>query len=108
MPSFPKRIIVRSTKYLRYVASQPCSACGIHGFSQAAHPNHGKGLSLKTSDLEAFPLCCSRPGHQGCHVLHDLCLDMTRSERRELEAKYTTRMHLQAMMDKRPEFAEAA
>ena len=36
---------VRSQQYLRIVASLPCIACGIHGYSQAAHlPPEAKGM----------------------------------------------------------------
>lgn len=36
---------VRSQQYLRVVASLPCIACGIQGYSQAAHlPPEGKGM----------------------------------------------------------------
>lgn len=86
---FPKSKPVRSESYRRWVASLPCIVCGIEGYSQAAHPNHGKGLGMKTSDLDCFPLCGSRPGHMGHHMEHDLCIDMTRDERRELEQRYT-------------------
>ena len=47
---------VRSPQYLRVVASLPCIACGIQGYSQAAHlPPEAKGM--KQSDLLTFPLC---------------------------------------------------
>lgn len=98
----------RSRDYLRWVASHDCFACGISGYSQAAHPNRGKGLAIKASDLDAFPLCSARPGHQGCHVMLDLCIEMTKDERRELEAIYTERMQAIARTEGRPEFTEAA
>ena len=61
---------VRSQQYLRAVASLPCIACGIHGYSQAAHlPPEAKGM--KQSDLLAFPLCCVRVGVPGCHQDYD-------------------------------------
>ena len=50
---------VRSEAYRRAVASLPCIACGIQGYSQAAHlPPEAKGM--KQSDLLTFPLCCAR------------------------------------------------
>jgi hypothetical protein len=81
---------------LAYVASHDCFACGIHGFSQAAHSNqarHGKGRGIKASDEFTWPLCCERPGHMGCHKMHDLCIDMSREERDALENEYIRRMH---------------
>lgn len=62
---------VRSPQYLRAVASLPCAFCGIEGYSQHAHENDGKGARLKVDDRRAMPLCCTRPGIEGCHVAFD-------------------------------------
>lgn len=76
---------VRSEAYRRAVAALPCKNCGIAGYSQAAHPNTGKGLGLKTSDLECFPLCCDRPGVRGCHGAFDQGAVFSREARRLIE-----------------------
>ena len=61
---------VRNEAYRRAVASLPCIACGIQGYSQAAHlPPEAKGM--KQSDLLTFPLCCVRVGVPGCHQDYD-------------------------------------
>lgn len=73
---------VRDEAYRRWVASMPCLRCGAVGRTQACHANYGKGLSLKTSDLTCFPLCVE------CHREHDLCIGMTREERRQRESDY--------------------
>lgn len=65
-------------------------------------------MGTKRSDLDTFPLCSTRPGHMGCHMQHDLCIDMTKAERRELEAQYVQRMQQIAREEGRPEFKEAA
>ena len=88
---YPKQKPVRSESYRRWVASLPCIACRIEGYSQAAHPNHGRGLGQKASDLDCFPLCASRPGHMGCHAMHDQLVELTLAERRDLEREYTRR-----------------
>ena len=62
---------VRSEAYRRAVASLPCIACGIYGYSQHAHGNEGKGMGLKTDDRTGVPLCCARPGEEGCHTKFD-------------------------------------
>ncbi|MEJ5148973.1 hypothetical protein [Comamonas sp. MYb396] len=62
---------LRHEAYRRTVASLPCCACGIVGYSQAAHANHGKGAGLKTDDRTCFALCCDRPGVKGCHPKFD-------------------------------------
>ena len=62
---------VRSEAYRRAVASLPCAHCGIEGYSQHAHENDGKGARMKVDDRRAMPLCCSRPGIEGCHVAFD-------------------------------------
>ena len=68
--TLPKANPVRSEPYRRLVAALPCANCGIEGYSQAAHPPPtGKGI--KESDLECFPLCCVRPGVNGCHADFD-------------------------------------
>lgn len=61
---------VKHEGYRRLVAALPCVYCGIHGYSQAAHPPPtGKGI--KEDDRECFPLCCTRPGITGCHFEFD-------------------------------------
>lgn len=62
---------LHSEKYRRAVASLPCAACGIYGYSQHAHGNEGKGMGLKTDDRTGVPLCCARPGEEGCHTKFD-------------------------------------
>jgi hypothetical protein len=104
---FPKSPRYKNEAYRRFVAGFPCFACGIEGWSQCAHANGG-GMGTKRSDLETFPLCTTRPGHQGCHTLHDLCVEMTRAERREIEAQYIDRMQAIARREGRSEFKEAA
>ena len=67
----PKQDIQTSEAYRRAVAALPCIWCGIAGYSQHAHLNLGKGFALKTDDRTGFPLCCTRPGIEGCHVAYD-------------------------------------
>ena len=105
---FPKAVIVRSESYRRFVAMHDCFACGVSDFSQAAHPNVGKGMAMKTCDLKAFPLCGPHWGLPGCHYMHDNLIDMTRDQRRELEDQYVERMQQLAREAGRPEFARAA
>lgn len=62
---------VRSEAYRRAVASLPCAYCDIEGYSQHAHENEGKGKSQRLDDRRAMPLCCTRPGIEGCHVAFD-------------------------------------
>ena len=84
-----KENAVRSEAYRRLVAALPCKACGIPGYSQAAHPNTGKGAGLKTSDVDCFPLCGPRPTGAGivpgCHVEFDQGVMFTKAERRAIE-----------------------
>lgn len=81
--SFPKVKPARSEAYRRFVAAQECFGCRLVGFSQCAHLNEGKGLSLKTCDTLTFPLCAPHHGSIGCHQMYDLGLDgMVKAERR--------------------------
>jgi hypothetical protein len=88
----PKDTPLRSEAYRRFVASFPCFGCGIEQRSQCAHEEAGKGKSLKTDDRRTFPLCADMPLRVGCHTQHSLLVDMTRDERREIEAGYVERM----------------
>lgn len=91
---FPKFPYLRSEPYRRYVASHSCFACDWYE-SQCAHSNqkkHGKAGSIKASDEFSFPLCPPRPGHMGCHTMHDLCIEMSKEERDEIEDRYIERM----------------
>lgn len=94
-----KEDAVRSEAYRRLVAKLPCKHCGVHGHSQAAHPNTGKGAGLKTDDRLCFPLCCDRPGVQGCHAKFDQHAWFTRAARREIEPSWgaDTRRQITAM-----------
>ena len=80
---------IRSPAYRRAVASLPCIRCGVHGYSQAAHPNTGKGVGTKASDMDCFPLCADRPGVRGCHSAFDQGAAFTRDERRRKEHDWT-------------------
>ena len=95
----PKDDAVRSEEYRRLVAQLPCKHCGVHGHSQAAHPNTGKGAALKTDDRLCFPLCCDRPGVQGCHPKFDQHALYSRAARREIEPAWAadTRRQITAM-----------
>lgn len=82
----PKTEIVRSEAYRRLVADMPCIACGC-GPCQAAHPNTGKGMGLKTDDRRCFPLCGPVPGRPGpgCHALFDQGAMFSKAARRAIE-----------------------
>ncbi|MDH4417675.1 MAG: hypothetical protein QE485_10655 [Acidovorax sp.] len=81
----PKVEPIRCKAYLRLVAQLPCKACGIWGYSQAAHANTGKGMALKVCDLQTFPLCADRPGQRGCHSLFDQGAMFSKEARRLIE-----------------------
>lgn len=66
----------RSRKWLAAVHQiESCVLCGAYGV-QAAHRNHGKGMSQKTDDCLTAALCGS------CHAEIDNGKGMTRDERR--------------------------
>ncbi len=66
-----KQGALHSEAYRRAVAGLPCAHCRVQGYSQHAHANEGKGVGLKTDDRTGFPLCCARPGIEGCHTAFD-------------------------------------
>lgn len=78
MIAYPKTTYVRSRKLLQAVASLPCMHCGSHGLTQAAHSNqsqHGKGRSIKASDVYTAALCAT------CHSALDQGSRLSREER---------------------------
>ena len=106
---FPKLHLLRSRPYRFWIATLPCFACGIEGWSQAAHPNqakYGKGGAMKAGDQYCFPLCTIRPGHMGCHYMHDQCIGMTKEERDAKEDEYVSRAQALALKAGRREIAQ--
>lgn len=87
--SQPKENAIRFEPYRRLVAAMPCKYCGIAGYSQAAHPNTGKGSGIKTDDRDCFALCTVHPGIDGlvtgCHERFDQGSLFTKAVRRALE-----------------------
>lgn len=102
----PKMKLLRSESYRRFVASFPCFWCGVVGFSQCAHDNYDKGMAMKVCDSRTFPLCGPRFGLVGCHQQFDLCIGITREERRSLGASWVARMQGLAREVGRPEIVE--
>ncbi len=86
--SAPKTNPVRDESYRRLVASLACAHCGRAGPSQCAHNDEGKGMSIKASDLETYPLCADGPGRRGCHTVIGASGLFTREQRRALETRY--------------------
>jgi hypothetical protein len=81
----PKEDPVRCESYRRYVAAMPCWLCGVHGRSQAAHSDEGKGAHIKAGDDRTFPLCAASPGQPGCHYQMGTAGTYTREVRRRME-----------------------
>lgn len=79
----PKGDLMDQPEYRRLVATLRCICCGAVGYSQAAHPNTGKGMSMKTDDRDCFPLCTV--GANDCHGGFDQRAMFSKEKRRELE-----------------------
>lgn len=80
--------------YRRYVAALPCWMCHVERYSQAAHADETKGMSIKSDDRTCYPACgprpvLGRPGvlDPGCHWLLGTSGKYGREERRLLEAR---------------------
>ena len=60
----------RNPQYLRWIRTLPCSVCGTTRYVEAAHTGP-RGLSQKSSDTSAIPLCPQhhRTGHDSYHKL---------------------------------------
>lgn len=79
MTAVPKFTYVRSKKLLQACRALPCQHCGASdGTVCAAHSNqaqHGKGKSIKASDVFVASLCFR------CHTALDQGADLTREQR---------------------------
>lgn len=84
----PKEQPFRSETYRRLVAAMSCAMCGKPGPSQCAHSDQGKGLSIKSSDLDCFPLCADVPLWRGCHSIMGASGKIDKDMRRGLERKF--------------------
>lgn len=72
----PKFVYVRSQALLDNVKQLDCTHCNRHGPSDPAHSNwaiHGKGKSVKASDIFIAALCrlCHRRLDQGRHLTEE-------------------------------------
>ncbi|MCP4569065.1 MAG: DUF968 domain-containing protein [FCB group bacterium] len=88
MTPMPKIKMYRNPRYLKWLRTQPCAACGAMRSDNmdivAAHqrdlPGHGGGTGIKPHDTYCLPLCdaCHKLSHQGYAVFADTaesCLD---------------------------------
>lgn len=79
IPKFP---YVRSKKLLEACREIPCQVCGVaDGTVVAAHSNqlrHGKGRSIKASDVYVASMCCE------CHTACDQGHSLNKSEKVEM------------------------
>ena len=87
----PKDAPVSDEAYRRLVSALPCAHCGRPPPSQCAHADEGKGMGIKSSDLDTFPACADAPGRVGCHSLIGASGMFTREQRRHLERTYAER-----------------
>lgn len=80
---------MRDAKRLAAIRKLPCVRCGNPN-SQAAHSNsakHGKGRSIKASDLFTVPLCHS------CHFQFDTFQLGNRTESEAMFEKWLVRVN---------------
>jgi hypothetical protein len=54
-----------------FVASLPCAACGIVGYSVSAHLLGNGGIGRKKDHTTTGPLCRARGILPGCHNMYD-------------------------------------
>jgi CRISPR/Cas system-associated protein Cas10 (large subunit of type III CRISPR-Cas system) len=78
---YPKTEYIRSKKLLKAVASLRCQHCGNTEGVQASHSNwaeHGKGRSIRASDIYIAALCLR------CHFEVDQGRDLTKEQRKKM------------------------
>ena len=91
---------MRNPKRLAAIRKLPCIRCGNPN-SQAAHSNsakHGKGRSIKASDLFTIPLCAI------CHAAFDRFELGTRAESEAMFEKWLVRVNRMLVMEDREVF----
>lgn len=59
-----------SKEYVAFLHSFPCGACGVSGWTEAAHTETG-GMGMKAGPETLVPLCGTRHGIEGCHQIYD-------------------------------------
>lgn len=90
----------RNPKRLAAIRKLPCIRCG-NPHSQAAHSNsakHGKGRSIKASDLFTIPLCFK------CHAAFDRFELGNRAESEVMFEKWLVRVNRMLVMEDREIF----
>ena len=91
---------MRSPKRLAEIRKLPCVRCGNPN-SQAAHSNsakHGKGRSIKSSDLFVIPLCFK------CHAAFDRFELGNRAESEAMFEKWLVKVERMMVMEDREVF----
>ena len=91
---------MRDAKRLAAIRKLPCIRCGNPN-SQAAHSNsakHGKGRSIKASDLFAIPLCFK------CHAAFDRFELGNRAESEAMFEKWLVRVDRMLVMEDKEVF----
>ena len=63
-PRIGRRGPVRDRKYLSWIRTLPCAACGSTHQVEAAHTGSDGGMRQKASDTSCVPLC------HNCHQAH--------------------------------------
>jgi hypothetical protein len=60
----------RDERYLDWIRTLPCEACGRAPRSEAAHTGSDGGTGIKASDYSAVPLCphCHKVGPDSYHM----------------------------------------
>ncbi len=93
--------IFKSRAHCMNVAALPCVRCRLEKHSQAAHLNLlalGKGMGWKLSDALTVPLCCTRLGIIGCHVMLDSSGQFDKATSEALQIKWLQATRSRLMM----------
>jgi len=71
----------------------PCCMCGSSRHVQAHHPTMGRGMSQKSSDAEAFPLClqCHNDFHNASGFFRQWDHERRTAWQREMTERYQRR-----------------
>lgn len=68
-------------QYTEWLAMQRCCQCGTAPPSEVHHSTHGRGMSQRTHDSKAMPLCSEC--HRAFHSANGFCKGWDKAKRNQ-------------------------
>ncbi len=81
-------------KHLKWLRSLPCAECRAYAPSEAHHPTYGRGMSMKSRDRDAFPLC--KKCHHDFHAAKGTFSKWPKEQRRAWQERFSAKYRMMA------------